>query len=717
MQSVSRRAFLVAASATGTGLMIGCALEQDRAHDGRPTSTAPSNYAPNAFIRIEPDGRVSIVIPQAEMGQGVYTSLSMLVAEELEVGLDQIQVLHAPPDERLYGNPVIGGMQVTGSSSSVRAFHEPLRHAGATARMVLMAAAARQWGVDQTSCQARRGVISHAASGRSLSYGELTDLANSVPLPTTVALKDPADWLLIGSPAKRVDTANKVNGGALYSIDVRPPGVKIATVLASPVLGGRLVSVDDGRALATPGVRQVVRLDDAVAVVADHMWAAKKGLAALVIVWDDGPNGQTGSVEVAQALAEAITQQGAVAFKRGRGAEALADVAGRHEALYEIPLLAHGTMEPMNCAVHVRSDGCEVWCCSQALNRALEAAAKTSGFSQDKVIVHNHLLGGGFGRRVETDYVEQAVLIGKHVDGPVKVVWTREEDVRHDFYRPSYRDLIRARVDGDGRPVAWTHRIVGPSLYARWAPPFFKDGIDADGVDAAVQLAYDIPDIQIEFVRHEEQVVNTGFWRGVGVTHNAFVIESFVDELATQARVDPLDFRVRMLDKSPRARAVLELAAREANWGRPPIPGRGLGIALLYSGWNTYSAQVVDVEVSESGELRVHRVVCAIDCGTTVNPDTVKAQIEGGIVFGLGAALWGEITLKKGRVQQSNFHDYRVMRMSEAPVIEVHVIRNSEHPGGVGEIGTACVAPALANAVFATTGTRHRRLPLQGRNA
>ena len=717
MQSVSRRAFLVAASAAGMGLMIGCAVEQGLVHDGRPTSTASPTYAPSAFIRIEPDGRISIIIPQAEMGQGVYTSLSMLVAEELEVGLDQIQVLHAPPDERLYGNPVLAGMQVTGSSSSVRAFHEPLRHAGATARTVLVAAAARKWDVDPASCQARRGIVSHAASGRSLRYGDLTELATSIPLPATVVLKDPADWQLIGSPAKRVDTANKVNGGALYSIDVRPPGVKIATVIASPVLGGHVVSVDDSKALAIGGVHQVVRLDDAVAVVADNMWAAKKGLAALAIVWDDGPNGQTGSVEVAQALADTIAQEGAIAFKRGRGAEALADAAGRHEALYEIPFLAHGTMEPMNCTVHVRSDGCEVWCCSQALNRALEAAATTSGFPKDKVIVHNHLLGGGFGRRVETDYVEQAVRIGKHVAGPVKVVWTREEDIRHDFYRPSYRDLIRARVDGAGRPVAWTHRVVGPSLYARWAPPFFKDGIDADGVDAAVQLTYDIPDVQIEFVRHEEPVVNTGFWRGVGVTHNAFVIESFVDELAAQARVDPLEFRVRMLDKSPRARAVLELAAREAGWGRPRVAGRGLGIALLYSGWNTYSAQVVDVEMLGSGELCVHRVVCAIDCGTTVNPDTVKAQIEGGIVFGLSAALWGEITLKAGRVQQSNFHDYRVMRMSEAPVIDVHVIRNSEHPGGVGEIGTACVAPALANAVFAATGTRHRKLPLQGRNA
>src|SRR5216117_1665694 len=445
---------------------------------------------------------------------------------------------------------------------------------------------------------------------------------------------------------------------------------------------------------------------------ADHMWAAKQGLAALAIRWDDGPNAKVSTADVVRSLDGASQQPGVVARKEGDAAAAMAGAATKLEAVYQAPFLAHVTMEPINCTVRVRSDGCEVWTGSQVGARAQATAAEVTGLPLDKVVVHNHLLGGGFGRRLEVDYVTQAVRIAKQVDGPVKVVWTREEDIQHDVYRPYYYDRMEAGLDARGKPTAWSHRIVGPSILARWAPPAFKDGLDGDALDGAVHLLYDIPAIQVEYVRHEEPVVNTGFWRGVGVTHNTFVIESFIDELALAAKADPFEYRRALLGKSPRARTVLELAAQQAGWGETLPAGRGRGIALMYSGWDTYVVQVAELSVSESGEVRVHRIVCAVDCGTVVNPDIVKAQIEGGVIFGIGGALWGEVTLKNGRVEQSNFHNVRVLRMNETPEIEVHLVRNGEAPGGMGEPGTAVTAPALANAVFAATGKRIRRLPL-----
>ena len=702
MDRVSRREFLIAGAAAGGGLLLGWRI------DARPLSPV---FAPNAFIRIGTDGRVTMIMGQVEMGQGMYTAMPMLLAEELEVGLDQVRLEHAPPDDKLYANPIFH-FQATGGSTSVKGLYEPMRRAGATARTMLMAAAAKRWNVDPASCRAERGAVIHTPSHRRLSYGALAAAAAALPIPDNVVLKRPEDFKLIGTPAKRLDTPDKVNGRAQFGIDVRLPGMKIATVAASPVLGGTVAGLDAAKAMAIAGVRQIVKLDDVVAVVADHMWAAKQGLAALAIRWDDGPNAKVSTADVVRELDAASQQPGVVARKEGDAAAAIAGATVKLDAVYQAPFLAHTTMEPINCTVHVRPDGCEVWTGSQVLARAQATAAQVTGLPLEKVVVHNHLLGGGFGRRLEVDYVTQAVRIAKQVDGPVKVVWTREEDVQHDVYRPYYYDRMAAGLDAHGKPIAWTHRLVGPSILARWAPPAFRNGLDGDALDGAVHLQYDIPAIQVEYVRHEEPVVNTGFWRGVGVTHNTFVIESFIDELALAAKADPFEYRRALLAKSPRARTVLELAAQQAGWGETLPAGRGRGIALMYSGWDTYVVQVAELSVSESGEVRVHRIVCAVDCGTVVNPDIVKAQIEGGVIFGIGGALWGEVTLKNGRVEQSNFHDVRVLRMNETPPIEVHLVRNLEPPGGIGEPGTAVTAPALANAIFAATGKRIRKLPL-----
>jgi isoquinoline 1-oxidoreductase beta subunit len=712
MERLSRRHLLFAGAAAGGGLLIGWRSDARARQLAAADKTPPVAFAPNAFIRIGRDGSVTLIMSQVEMGQGTYTSMPMLLAEELEVGLDQVQLEHAPPNDALYANPAFGD-QETGASTSVRMFYEPLRRAGATARTMLVTAAAQTWKVDPGSCQASRGVVTHTATRRKLTYAALADKAATLPVPKKVTLKDPEHFKLIGTPAKRLDTPAKVKGTTVFGIDVRLPGMKIATVAASPVVGGKVVSVDDSKAKAIKGVRQIVRLDDAVAVVADNMWAAKQGLNALVIRWDDGPNATVSTADVVKGLAAAAETPGAVVRNEGDAPAAIAGAARKIESQYEVPFLAHATMEPMNCTVHFRADRCEVWTGTQVLTRAHRGAAQAAGLPTEKVVIHNHYLGGGFGRRLEFDNVPQAVRIAKQVEGPVKVIWTREEDIRHDVFRPYYYDRLAAALNADGQPTAWTHRVVGPAILARYLPAAFQNGIDPDGADGAAQLLYDIPAIRVEFVRHEEPVLNTGFWRGVGVTHNSFVIESFIDELAAAAKQDPVEYRRALLRKSPRAQRVLDVATKAAGWGKSLRPGWGRGVSVLYSGWDSYLCEVAEVEVSKAGEVRVHRIVCAVDCGTVVNPDTVKAQIEGGIIFGISGALWGEVTIEKGRVQQSNFHDYRTLRINETPAIEVHLVRNFEKPGGIGEPGTAVTAPALANAVFAATGKRVRKLPLE----
>jgi isoquinoline 1-oxidoreductase beta subunit len=708
--NVSRRTFLRAGATAGGGLLLSFALPWPKRFALAAETSTGEQFAPNAFIRIGSEGPVTLVMPYVEMGQGTYTSIPMLIAEELEIELSQVRLEHAPPDEKLYGNPLLG-VQATGNSNSIRASWEPLRRAGATARTMLIAAAADVWKVDAASCRAEAGEVIHPASGRRLRYGDLAAQAAKLPLPENVKLKQPQEFKLIGTPAKRLDTPHKVNGSAVYGLDVKLPGMKIATLAQSPVFGGRLKSVDDTKAKAVRGVRQIVRLDDAVAVIADHMGAAKKGLAALDIQWDEGPNATLGTADIMRELDAALETPGAIAEKQGDVDKALASAATKIEAAYEVPFLAHATMEPMNCTVHVRKDGCEVWLGTQVIARAQAAAAKAAGLPIDKVVVHNHLIGGGFGRRLETDGVTRAVQIAKQVDGPVKVIWTREEDIQHDMYRPYFADRLSAGLDGKGMAVAWKHRFAGSSVIARWLPPGFNKGLDPDTTEGAINLPYSLPNMLVEYVRKEPQGIPTAFWRSVGPSHNVFVTESFMDELAAAAKEDPVEYRRPLLVKAPRAKAVLELAAEKAGWGKPLPDGVARGVSLQHA-FATYMAQVAEVEVSKAGDVRVRRVTCAVDCGIAVNPDTIRAQIQSAINFGITAVLFGEITLKNGRVEQSNFDNYQMLRIAQAPEIEVHIVNSTEAPGGMGETGTSALAPALANAIFAATGKRLRKLPI-----
>ena len=727
----SRRSFLKAAAAAGGGLLLSFSMLEPLSRGAAPDNTPGGSFVPNAFIRIDRDGRVTLIMHKVEMGQGTYTSMPMLLAEELEVDLTQVRLEHAPPSDPLYAEPLFG-VQETGGSTSVRGNWEPLRRAGASARILLVAAAAQMWKVDADSCHAAHGEVIHGPTGRRVSYGALVDNAAALPVPGNVPLKDPRDFKLIGTPAKRLDAPGKVNGSAQFGIDVKVPGMRVATIAACPVFGGKLASVDDSKARAIKGVRQVVRLDDAVAVVADHMWAATQGLAALDIRWDEGSNANLSTAEVAKQLAAASQRSGVVARHQGDAESAIASAAQKIEAVYETPFLAHATMEPVNCTVHVRPDGCDIWVGTQVPTFAQTAAAKLTGLPPEKVHVHNHLLGGGFGRRLEVDFIVRAVEIAKQVASPVKVVWTREEDIQHDMYRPYYYDRLAAGLDPHGGLIAWTHRVTGPSILARVTgelmPKTFRvmraaglhqlvdimvRGLDTDAVEGAAAPPYAIPNIRVDYVRHEPPGIPTAFWRGVGVTRSVFVVESFVDELAAAAKRDPFEYRLALLEKSPRARAVLELAAERAGWGRPLPAGSGRGISVLHAFGETYIAQVAEVSVSQQGEVRVQRVDCAIDCGTIVNPDTVTAQMESGIIFGITAALFGEITIKNGRVEQHNFHDYPLLRFDESPVINVHLVKSTASPGGVGEPGTSAVIPAVANAIFAATGKRIRKLPVK----
>jgi isoquinoline 1-oxidoreductase beta subunit len=700
----SRRAVLKAGAAGGLLLVVPMSISRGLAQ----TSAA---FSPDAFIRIDTAGKTTIIMPQVEMGQGVYTAHAMVVAEELDADWQSVSVEAAPPDTKLYANPLLT-VQATGNSNSVRAFWKPLRQTAAAARMMLIAAAAKQWKVDPASCAAESGQVVHGASGRKLSYGALANAAAKEPRPADPALKTPDQFKLIGKPLKRLDTPDKVNGTAKFGIDMMPEGVKFATLASCPVFGGKVGNVA-GRdaAMAVPGVKQIVVLDDLVAVVGDHYWAAKRGLDSLDISWNDGANARVTTALVWDDLRKAAEKPGLVAKKQGDADKAL-DGLERHEAKFELPFLAHAPMEPMNCTVHVTPDSCEIWVGTQVCARTQEAGAKVTGLPLEKVIVHNQLLGGGFGRRLETDATEKAVRIAQKVDGPVKVIYSREEDIQHDVYRPAYYTQMWATLK-DGKIDGWLHRVAGSSVVARWLAPAFtgNHNIDFDEVDSAIDEPYAIPNMRVEVVRREPPGVPTGFWRGVGPNNNVFAVESFMDELAHAAGKDPVDFRRSMLEKTPRLLNALNVVAQKSGWGSP-LPKRvGRGVCCQPS-FASFIATVVEAEVDENGEVYLRRINTAVDTGIAVNPDTIKAQLQGGIVFGLTAALYGEVTLENGRVQQNNFNDYRMLRINQVPDIEVHLIKSAEPPGGIGETGTTAGPPALRNAIYAATGIALRRLPI-----
>jgi isoquinoline 1-oxidoreductase beta subunit len=704
----SRRSFIKSAAAGGFLLAFYVPVHAVNEPEQAPDDTK-GRFAPNAFIRIDKTGTTTLVMPQVEMGQGIYTGVAMILAEELDADVAKIVLEHAPPNEKLYTNPLLG-IQATGGSTSLRAFWMPLRTAGATARAMLVQAAAEQWHVDPATCASSRGEVSHGASGRRLSYGALIDAAGKIQPPKNVPLKDPAKFVLVGTPQKRFDTPNKVNGKVVYGIDAMVPGMKFATLAACPVLGGKVAHVDDAAAKALPGVQQIIVLDDMVAVVGDHMWAAMKGLEALKISWAEGEHAKLSSDDIWQDMRTASQKDGVIAKSRGDVEKALSN-GQRFEADYELPFLAHATMEPLNCVVLLKEDSCELWLGTQIIARVQQTTAALTGLPVDKVTVHNHLIGGGFGRRLEPDMALNAVRIAQHMKGvPVKVVWTREEDIKGDIYRPIYRNVISASLAG-GKVAAWKYKVCGASIIARWLPPGFQKGIDGDAVDSAIDMPYDIPDFQVQYVRVEPRAVPTGWWRGVGPNVNVFAIESFMDELARKAGKDPIAFRRDMLAKEPRLIAALDLAAAKSDWGKP-LPARvGRGVCVQPS-FGSFIATVVEAEVDLQGEVLLRRVTTAVDVGTLVNPDSVEAQLQGGLVFGLTAALYGEITIKKGRVEQSNFNDYRMLRIDQMPKIDVHLIKSGEPPGGVGETGTTAGPPALRNAIFAATGVALKRLPI-----
>jgi isoquinoline 1-oxidoreductase beta subunit len=606
-------------------------------------------------------------------------------------------------------------MQMTGGSTSTWTEWERVRKAGAAARQMLVTAAAETWKVDPASCRTDNGQVIHADSGRRLTYGQLVEKASRLTPPQNVAVKDPKNFKLVGKPTKRLDTPDKTNGKAVFGLDVNVPGMLVAVVARPPVFGGKVKSFNGEKAKAIPGVRQVIEIERGVAIVADGFWPAKRAREALEIVWDEGALAALDSRTQREQYAELAKQPGVVAKKEGDAPGALGNAAKKFEAVYDLPYLAHATMEPLNCVADVRAESCEIWVGTQFQTVDRDAAAKDAGLKPEQVRLHTMLCGGGFGRRAVPDshFVREAVQISKAVRTPIKVVWTREDDIRGGWYRPRAYHAVSAGLDANGKPVAWQHRIVSQSIIA--GTPFekhiMKDGVDETAVEGAKDIPYDIPSLFVDW-RQAPGGVPTLWWRSVGHSHTAFVVETFVDELAHAAGKDPFEFRRALLGKNPRHKRVLETVAEKAGWGKPLAEGRGRGIAL-HESFGSYVAHVAEVSVSREGKLRVHRMVCAIDCGPVVNPDTVRAQMESGVVFGLTAALYGEISFEKGRVKQRNFHDYPMLRMNEMPEVEAHIVPSQDKMGGVGEPGVPPVAPAVANALFAVTGQRVRRLPIR----
>ena len=726
---MNRRHFLTLSLLSCGSLALGCSVTSPHASFHQQQD---QTFAVNAWIRIHPDNTVTLVVDRVEMGQGVMTALPMLIAEELEVDIAQVSVVFAPVDEA-YQNAQLGG-QITGQSSSIRAAWQPLREAGASARLLLCTAAAQQWRVEAQSCVAQAGFVRHTGSGNKLPYAALLQVASTLPLPQHIRLKPANEFHTIGQSIPRLDAAAKVDGSAEFGLDIVRPNMQIAVVVRCPVRGGTVTSFEYPGTLESLHVRQVVEIPQGIAVVADDYWHARQAANQVQVVWDEGALATVNSEDIAQQQRALAEDSGDAVWSQGDVEEGMAAAPIQLSAEYALPYLAHTTMEPMNCTALITEDHCELWAPTQAPEVAQHIAAQITGFDKANIQVHTPFLGGGFGRRTIQDYVSEAVEIALLQPGvPIKLVWSREDDIRNDHYRPATTHRLQAGVTVQGDVLAWYHHIVGPSILAQLAPallapkldwmPHFMNAFsgsivsyalkhwteDVTSVEGAAPLRYDIANVSVEYTHHDVGLP-VGFWRSVGHSYNAFVVESFVDEMAHAMGQDPYVLRRKLLRPYPRALAVLDQVAALAKWHETPAPGHFLGIAQ-HAAFDSYVAQVAEVSV-EGKQIKVHRVSCVIDCGIAINPDIVKAQMEGAIVFGLSAALKGHITLTNGRVSQSNFHDYPVLRMSEMPDIEVFIVASEAAPAGVGEPGTPPIAPALANAVFAATGKRLRQLPL-----
>jgi isoquinoline 1-oxidoreductase beta subunit len=711
---ISRRRFIATGTSAMAGLVVAFHVPVRAVGVQAPAGGKPALPDPNAFLRIAPDDTVTILLAHSEMGQGMWTGLAMLVAEELACEWNRIRVEHAPAAPA-YFHTAFGNMQATGGSTSIWSEFDRYRQVGALARELLVRAAAEQWGIPPTECRVQNGVV--LAGSRRATFGALAEKARSLPSPATVTLKERSAWTIIGKGKHRLDSPEKITGRAIFGQDVRFDGLKVAVVERSPVFGGKVVSFDDAEARKVPGVRAVVQVPSGVAVVADHFYAASEGRRALApsVKWDLGPGAAIDTEALRKDYRAMAARPGAKAGEKGNVAGALAKAQRRIEAEYEGPFLAHASMEPLNCTVKLTKDTCEIWTGTQFQTADQSAAAKVAGLPPEKVTIHTTFLGGGFGRRANprSDFVSEAVHVAKASGMPVKVIWTREDDMRGGFYRPQFFHRVQVGVGAEGLPSAWHHTIVCQSLLK--GTPFeagMQDGIDSSSVEGTVDSPYvtDLADYRVDLHTPDSPV--TVLWlRSVGHTHTAFVMESTIDELAKSANVDPLEYRRKLLAKHPRHLGVLNLAAEKAGWQAPPASGRGRGIAV-HESFGSWVATVAEVSVAGDA-IKVHRLVTAIDCGTCVNPLGVTAQIEGAAAFGLSAALYSELTLREGRVQQENFDSYRVLRLSEMPKVETHIVPSTEKPGGVGEPGVPTIAPAVANAVFALTGKRLRRLPLR----
>lgn len=699
--SINRRNFLKVAGGAGAGLVLSFYLPpKSREVLG---DTANDSFAPNVWIKIDPTGTVTITVAKSEMGQGARTYFPIMVAEELEADWNSINVVQADAHPDKYGS------QGTGGSAGVRTSWDKLRKAGATAREMLISAAATRWNVDRSTCVAEHGAVVHKPSNRSFTFGQLADDAASVPIPENPPLKDPKDFKIVGTWVKQIPTRDRSTGKAMFGIDTRVPGMMYASLARCPVFGGNVASFDATKAKAVPGVRNIVQIDNGVAVLAESTWAAMQGRDALDIKWDEGPNATLSSEKIQTMFEEYAAKEGAVGEREGDVAGAMRGNVKPVEAVYDLPYVSHSPMEPMNCLADVKPGSCEIWVPTQNPQPAQNIAAEITGLPKEKITVHVTLLGGGFGRRLDNDYVEEAVRISKAASVPVQLLWTREDDMMHDFYRPGSRHHLSGAVDSAGKLVAWSHKMIGPSIGGQRSPGRFSKGLDRSALNGAMEMPYSIPNRDIRYVM-ANTAVPIGAWRSVYRSQNIFAVESFIDELSHAAGKDPLEFRLQMLDNSPRLKKVIETVAEKSQW-RDTLPrGFGRGIACA-SCFGSYVAEVAEVSV-EKEKLKIHRIVVAVDCGIAVAPNTLESQIEGAVALALSAAVKGEITFENGRTKQSNFDAYPILTIDEMPRVEVHIVNSYEALGGIGEPGVPPLAPAVCNAIFAATGKRLRRLPI-----